>query len=707
MVNPGNIENHQAVEKESRNPFVSAVHWLRDKIRGLRHSENPGSDKHPATQIPETKNLPEQIDHGRRSLIRSGLILGLGAALGVALPLKAVADYDPKKKDREQVMGGLIGGKEIAPEKMSPEELVIMDDSMQVLFKAFGHFSFWRAFILLNYEDEAKKALETVMDHRNRENAWYKRDNDGTITIELRYERDRQGKIVTTNDGSNKINRRGLTPPDIFIKIKDGAIIQINHKRIDIRRVPMRNFNDEWKELDKQLKVISGKIISENVCCPVSADALAAQFVRDAANAGIEVPTVEVEGVRRVSLRELRGLLARTQGRRDMRELRRLLDSPEGRQAMEALRRLIASGRVCSEEAEELRIQAIEALRILKTPSEAPVNTLADAQRLRKQMEAEFRLLGAELKRFEAELKRLKAEAKRIEALQKRFEALQKRLRVALERSETLPGLLDPVAKRLEAEFKRIEEEINERLQKLAVKKGKKKDGPNPKNFSNRRTEPLPENQYCRETGRRPIIANWEYGIYSLTSMTFPRMILKSLELKATDNELTAAERNVKSELARLLQNHPQNWEEIKKSREEAKRTGNPNLERRPTIIVIKRETTPDGIFEIAEHNSGAGTVGNTFAYISKDGFVMERRPDGQFVKSDNRARPFAMMTAGKYGLLDKVRLKCDDELASTRDFIIQTCSNVPDPSCFTDQWNVAMNTCITEKIEKLFSGKK
>jgi hypothetical protein len=220
------------------------------------------------------------------------------------------------------------------------------------------------------------------------------------------------------------------------------------------------------------------------------------------------------------------------------------------------------------------------------------------------------------------------------------------------------------------------------------------------------------------ETGKPHRIADWEYDFYSQYSMYLPRVVLKSLELKGG---LTATESKVKAELTRLLASHPKNMEEIMASAKEATETRDPTKRKKPTIIVLKRKAykrfgmaeTPDGVYEIARYGGTSGAW-ETFAYVSKDGRVMEVNKkkllisDGKPVKSDNRARPFAYMSAKKTGLLQNAEAKfeqeCNTELDSRRSDMARKCG--AHTECTRTQFARFIRSCISDKIAGIFSGK-
>lgn len=194
------------------------------------------------TPIPEQMDsegvADEQIDlHKRASLRRFGIAALLGTGLIAASPSKANADeLNPVQDKLAPVLRQRLTSKETAPEKMSQDEALIMDDAMQVLFKAMYHFSFWASLASDGKKDEAKKAMETAMNHKNRGKFWYRRGENGVITVE----------------------KRGPGSPDVFIEIKDGVIAKINDFEIG-KNWSIEGFDKDWENMEKRIRDISGK----------------------------------------------------------------------------------------------------------------------------------------------------------------------------------------------------------------------------------------------------------------------------------------------------------------------------------------------------------------------------------------------------------------------------------------------------------------
>jgi len=252
MAKSENIENQRSFEKEGRNPFVSAVRWIRDKIGSLSQDSSPKSDEDDSAK-PQTadsrKESEEEMD--RRAWLRKVGQLSKGAvalvaftAIGLGDAKDAHADYEdpPYQGMRDTEKKNLEGSSH--PEKLTDTEIGIMDTAMNSIFRHYLQTSFLSFSLPIGASKEVKEVLEIAIKYYD----------------ELHYKINKDGEYEITKRKSNKPSSH--IPENFMIIIrrvgKDYIITKVNRHKVNLRA--LTKWQAERNEVQEEIEVTTRKI---------------------------------------------------------------------------------------------------------------------------------------------------------------------------------------------------------------------------------------------------------------------------------------------------------------------------------------------------------------------------------------------------------------------------------------------------------------
>ena len=210
--------------------------------------------KNETPDIPEEAETSEKFDPERRAfLAKSGrFALGLLSILiadDLVTKEARADDYDmPRDEIRRQLATEeLDENGEIISEQLSEKEIVLMEKSMDALYKHYLQPTFLLYAAPVCESKNVEKAMELAI--RYNDELYYDDDGSGTIILKKR-----------------PVNSSHI--PDGFkIKIRDGIITQINvqDKEYEINTDALENSEKEWQEVQDKIEDINQRIINFEV----------------------------------------------------------------------------------------------------------------------------------------------------------------------------------------------------------------------------------------------------------------------------------------------------------------------------------------------------------------------------------------------------------------------------------------------------------